>query len=306
MMTPGCWLLLLLVVSSQSVDSQSTTDTCSDAGLAPVVDKLQKDVERINYSLQQIVQILQQQQTNGPGSDKPHDCFEIYKSGERSDGVYTVYIGRTSRLVEVYCDMTTLGGGWTVFQRRKDGSVDFYRTWYEYRVGFGNVTGEFWLGNDNIHELTSGKNYVLRVDLADFERNSRYAEYSNFNLGSAAEKYTLNSFGTYSGNAGDALSNQLGYNFSTRVEDNDAWPAGSCSERHSGGWWYGLSTATSGCTYSNLNGLYRRDSLGSNGIYLPVETQLLAEIHANENPTVWTVGCIAYIAKTARLRNTSF
>lgn len=99
---------------------------------------------------------------------------------------------------EVFCDQKTDRGGWTVFQRRRDGSVDFYRAWNEYKNGFGNLNGEFWLGLDKIHRLTVHGDYKLRVDLEDFEGNKAYAEYSSFGVTSEKAKYVL-SLGSYSG-----------------------------------------------------------------------------------------------------------
>ena len=77
-----------------------------------------------------------------------------------------------------------------MFQRRMDGSVDFYRNWFDYQQGFGNLTGEFWQGLDKIHRLTT-TGTELRVDLQDFEGNSAYAQYTNFSVGDSASKYTL-------------------------------------------------------------------------------------------------------------------
>ena len=85
-----------------------------------------------------------------------------------------------------------------MFQRRLDGSVDFYRTWTEYKGGFGDLNGEFWLGLDKIHRLTSNNNNTLRVDLEDFERNTAYAEYKMFGVMSENDKYKL-ILGSYSG-----------------------------------------------------------------------------------------------------------
>ncbi|XP_063430101.1 ficolin-1-like [Mytilus trossulus] len=97
--------------------------------------------------------------------------------------------------------MATDGGGWTVFQRRRDGVTDFYRGWIDYERGFGNPENEFWLGNGNIHALTSQRRYQLRIDLKDFDGNTRYAVYSTFSIGDADSKYKL-TIGGYTGTAG--------------------------------------------------------------------------------------------------------
>ena len=99
---------------------------------------------------------------------------------------------------EVFCDQKTAGGGWTVFQKRRDGSVDFFRAWDDYKRGFGNLNGEFWLGLDKIHRLTVIGGYKLRVDLEDNYGNTAFAEYSSFSVTSERAKYQL-SLGSYSG-----------------------------------------------------------------------------------------------------------
>ena len=93
--------------------------------------------------------------------------------------------------MQVYCDMTTEGGGWTIFQKRLDGSVDFYLGWESYKDGFGDLNGEFWLGNDNLHRLTAADDVKLRVDLEDFDHDIRYAEYQTFKVADGGDKYRL-------------------------------------------------------------------------------------------------------------------
>ena len=88
-----------------------------------------------------------------------------------------------------------------MFQRREDGSIDFFLTWADYELGFGNTNSEHWLGNKKIHRITAQGPYELRVDLEDFEGNTAYAKYSNFRIGNAGTNYKL-IIGGYSGNAG--------------------------------------------------------------------------------------------------------
>ena len=94
--------------------------------------------------------------------------------------------------------MTTDGGGWTIFQRRLDGSVDFYRGWNDYKNGFGQMDGEYWLGLDKIHRLSNSGENFLRIDMQDFEGEHRYAQYGGFRIGNEKEDYTLH-FKDYSG-----------------------------------------------------------------------------------------------------------
>ncbi|XP_030844714.1 ryncolin-1-like [Strongylocentrotus purpuratus] len=133
----------------------------------------------------------------------PRDCAEIQTGGlSHLSGVYPIYPDRAGDdPLFVYCDMETDGGRWTVFQRRQDGSVDFFLFWSNYKHGFGNVSSEHWLGNDNIHRLSRQKTYELRIDLEDFEGHTRYATYSNFSIADEVANYTL-ALGSYSRDAG--------------------------------------------------------------------------------------------------------
>ena len=132
--------------------------------------------------------------------------------------------------------MNTDGVGWTVIQRRKDGSVDFYRDWAEYKNGFGSLTGEFWLGNDKIYRLTASGNKVLRVDPEDWSENRAYARYGTYGVGDDNSKYRMN-VGSYSGTAGDSLAYHNGSYFTTKDKDN-VWDDGNCTQTWHGAWWY--------------------------------------------------------------------
>ena len=151
--------------------------------------------------------------------------------------------------------MDTDGGGWTVFQRRQDGSQDFYRYWDDYKHGFGTLTGEFWLGLSKIHYLTnSAVRSELRVDLRNTNGNTAYAKYRNFGVGDSVTNYTLTVVG-YTGTTGDGLiTAHNGLQFTTRDRDNDKFNGGNCARynNYNGGWWYRVCFVSG----SNLNGIY--------------------------------------------------
>ncbi|XP_064371674.1 tenascin-N [Dromaius novaehollandiae] len=180
----------------------------------------------------------------------PADCSQTQQNGNASSGMYTIYLnGDGSRPMQVYCDMTTDGGGWIVFQRRSTGELDFYKRWRDYVEGFGDPAGEFWLGLDKLHNLTSSTpiRYELRVDLRT-SSESAYAVYDFFQVASSRDRYRL-SVGNYRGNAGDAMTYHHGWKFTTWDRDNDV-ALSNCALTHRGAWWY------KNCHLANLNGKY--------------------------------------------------
>ncbi|KAG8507308.1 Fibrinogen alpha chain [Galemys pyrenaicus] len=188
------------------------------------------------------------------------DVLQTHPSGTQS-GIFNIELPGSSKIVSVYCDQETGLGGWLLIQQRMDGSLNFNRTWQDYKRGFGSLNdkgeGEFWLGNEYLHLLTQ-KGSLLRVELEDWAGHRAYAEYQ-VRVGSEAEGYALQ-VSSYRGTAGDALlegsleegpeyTAHAGMHFSTFDRDADQWEE-NCAEVYGGGWWY------NNCQAANLNGVY--------------------------------------------------
>nr|XP_019586743.1 PREDICTED: tenascin isoform X2 [Rhinolophus sinicus] len=178
----------------------------------------------------------------------PRDCSQAMLNGDTTSGLYTIYLnGDKAQALEVFCDMTSDGGGWIVFLRRKNGREDFYRNWKAYAAGFGDRREEFWLGLDNLNKITSQGQYELRVDLRDHGKTA-YAVYDKFSVGDAKTRYKLKVEG-YSGTAGDSMAYHNGRSFSTFDKDTDS-AITNCALSYKGAFWY------KNCHRVNLMGRY--------------------------------------------------
>ncbi|XP_066433698.1 microfibril-associated glycoprotein 4-like [Eleutherodactylus coqui] len=190
----------------------------------------------------------------------PVDCQAVWDRSQPASGVYIIYPHGAQRPLPVYCDMTTEGMVWTVFQRRLNGSVQFNQSWQNYVNGFGNADGEYWLGLQNIYRLTMCNEYELRVELEDLEGSRASAQYMNFSLSRHAlnpdsDGYRLNIGSFTDGGAGDALSLHAGHMFSTYDNDQDGYVQ-NCAEYWGGGFWYHSEF----CAGAGLNARYNTTS----------------------------------------------
>jgi len=130
-----------------------------------------------------------------------------------------------------------------LIQQNVNGSKFFNRSWAEFKVGFSDTVGNYWLGNDLLSQLTLSRRYKLRFDLQDRNLSWYYAEYSSFIVYGESRNYELHVSG-YSGNVGDSFSYHNGMMFTTYDRDNDPWTStnsrynDNCAVYSGGGFWY--------------------------------------------------------------------
>ncbi|XP_046379188.1 ficolin-2-like [Haliotis rufescens] len=148
-----------------------------------------------------------------------------------------------------------------IIQRRTTGDVNFTRTWKEYRNGFGDLDGDFWFGNENIHKLTRKGYTRLHIELTTFDDITYNIEYGDFRVRPEAEQYQLIVANFKPGHLAltfDCLISHNGSRFTTIDRDNDR-AEDNCASLYFGGWWY------NSCQLCNLNGLYRSNEIYKRG-----------------------------------------
>lgn len=183
------------------------------------------------------------------------DCLTHLQKGRRDNGIYNIET-KGLGVIPVFCDQTSEDGGWTVIQRRLDGSIDFYRNWTDYKHGFGESQHEFWIGNEKIHTMIKEHLFpfgtALHIALEDWEGNKRFAEYETVRVEDEKKHYAM-VVGHYDGDAGDSgwgMSYHSGMPFTTYDRNNKRGNPYNCARERKGGWWYNQ------CATVNLNGRY--------------------------------------------------
>ncbi|XP_049533411.1 angiopoietin-related protein 1-like [Anopheles darlingi] len=188
--------------------------------------------------------------TLSPSKSKDLSYSSCKNGPTMTSGTYLIRVTNDSEPIKVFCEHEKFGGGWIVIQHRFDGTINFNRNWSEYRDGFGDLEKEFWLGLENMHQITMARAHEIIFEMKDFSGTYKYARYNAFKIGSENEQYRLNVLGTYSGTAGDSMSYNKGMKFTTKDRDNDLIADTQCAHYTAGAWWH------NSCTYVNFNGLY--------------------------------------------------
>lgn len=178
-----------------------------------------------------------------PAPKPPETVYSSCKYVPKRSGVYRLAVnGSSDQHVQVYCEMEEFGGGWTVFQKRLDGSVNFNRSWSDYKNGFGSVSGEHWLGLETLHDLTTRNHHELLILLDSFNGTSNYERYSGIVVDGEWQKYKLFLNGSGTGTAGDSLFVYRGEIFVTYDVQSASYL--DCAKQLASGFWhYSCSTS---------------------------------------------------------------
>ncbi|XP_062609691.1 fibroleukin-like isoform X8 [Saccostrea cucullata] len=227
------------------------------------IDSLKQEIAQIKKNETNIHEDLKSSILETIKSELYKDCKDYYIHGKTKSGVYEIYpFGNNSR-VSVFCDMMAEGGGWTAIQKRVSGSVSFDRNWTDYKTGFGNPNGSYWIGNDVIHQLTKRRNSSLYVSITLTNGTRLYELYNQFSVANETNKYRLFLGGPATGTLGDSIFNTgnsnkdlSGMYFTTPDRDNDRYGGVNCaalSDRR-GGWWFNA------CHRAFLNGQWSPES----------------------------------------------
>ena len=119
-------------------------------------------------------------------------CLDLREEGRRRSGIYELQFGDEKR--NVFCDMSTLGGGWTVIQRRGDfgNPPDYFlRNWTEYRNGFGRPDKELWMGLEYMFLLSNVESVQLLINLEDFDGNRTAILVNEFRIANEESGYRI-------------------------------------------------------------------------------------------------------------------
>jgi len=178
------------------------------------------------------------------------DCRSIKEANPSAEsGRYTIEPG-----IEVVCQMSIEGGGWTTFQAREDGSTSFTQNWWSYANGFGSLEKNFWLGLENVHQLTASGVFDLRIVMQSFDGTEKFAQYRNFKISDSSDNYRLTfDKNSYVGDAGDALYYHRNMQFSTFDRDNDLSTYNCITDKKRGS---GGGNWMNSCYRQILNGRY--------------------------------------------------
>uniref|UniRef100_A0A8D2BCF2 Fibrinogen C-terminal domain-containing protein n=1 Tax=Sus scrofa TaxID=9823 RepID=A0A8D2BCF2_PIG len=221
----------------------------------PDITSLKTFVEQQDNSIRDLLQTVEEQyrQLNQQHSQIKEIENQLRRTGtqESTENASKPRVPRTTPSLHLNetKNVEHNGSSWTLIQHRIDGSQNFNETWENYRYGFGRLDGEFWLGLEKIYSIVKQSNYILRIELEDWNDNEYYIEYS-FHLGDHETNYTLHLV-EIAGNVPNALPEHKDLMFSTW--DHKAKGHVNCPESYSGGWW-----CHDVCGENNLNGIYKK------------------------------------------------